>query len=414
MKRYLVGGAVRDYLLQIPIKERDWVIIGATKEDMLNAGYYQVGKSFPVFLHPESHEEYALARIEKKTGIGYTGFSCYSSPRVSLEEDLGRRDLTINAIAIDEHGNFFDPYHGREDVKKRLLRHISTSFSEDPLRVLRVARFAARLCHLNFRIAPETLKIMRNMINELLTLSPERVWKETEKALETNNPQIYFQVLYDSNALQVLFPEISSLFGVPMLVKWNTKIDTGIHTLMAVSIASQLSNDIVVRFSTLCHDFGKGLTPKEQWPNHYNHEKIGIKIIEKLCQRLKIPNSLRELTKIIVKYQNIIKNIETLTPNILIKLFYDIDVWRHPKRLEQIILVNESNIKGYFDFKKNTYLQRDFLREAYHVASSVNVKEIIKFGYSSIRIGIELYQRRKDALENWEKHHIKNRNKKIY
>ena len=277
MKSYLVGGAVRDALLGLPVKDKDWVVVGATPEAMIDAGYQQVGRDFPVFLHPKSREEYALARTERKSGSGYTGFTCYAAPDVTLEQDLLRRDLTINALAQDENGHIIDVYGGQNDLRDRLLRHISPAFSEDPLRVLRVARFAARYAHLSFRIADETMALMTAMTDagELEHLTPERVWKETENALTTRNPQVFFQVLRDCGALKVLFPEIDALFGVPAPAKWHPEIDTGIHTLMTLSMAAMLSPEVDVRFSTLCHDLGKGLTPKELWPRHHGHGPAG-------------------------------------------------------------------------------------------------------------------------------------------
>ena len=248
MKSYLVGGAVRDRLLGLPIKDKDWVVVGATPQQMLDAGYQQVGRDFPVFLHPDSHEEYALARTERKSGSGYTGFTCYAAPDVTLEQDLLRRDLTVNALAEDADGTIIDPYGGQQDLQQRILRHVSPAFAEDPLRVLRVARFAARYAHLSFRIADETLALMREMADagELAHLTPERVWKETESALGTRNPQVFFQTLRDCGALKVLFPEIDALFGVPAPEKWHPEIDTGVHTLMTVSMAAMLSPDIDV------------------------------------------------------------------------------------------------------------------------------------------------------------------------
>lgn len=264
MQIYLVGGAVRDSLLDIPVVDHDWVVVGATPAELLALGYQQVGKDFPVFLNPDTHEEYALARTERKSGQGYTGFTCYAAPDVTLEEDLLRRDLTINAIARSAEGELIDPYGGVADLQARVLRHVSDAFGEDPLRVLRVARFTARFAHLGFRIADETLALMRRMAHsgELAALTAERVWKETEKALQSQSPQVYFQVLRDCDALAVLFPEIDALFGVPAPAKWHPEIDTGVHTLMALAIAARLTPEVDVRFATLCHDLGKGLTPK--------------------------------------------------------------------------------------------------------------------------------------------------------
>lgn len=403
MEKYLVGGAVRDSLLQIPIKERDWVVVGATTQEMLNAGYQQVGKDFPVFLHPENHEEYALARIEQKSNHGgYTGFTCYASPGITLEEDLRRRDLTINAIALDEQGNFIDPYQGQLDMQRRLLRHVSDRFIEDPLRVLRVARFAAFFVNFNFRIAPETLILMQQMTDELPLLSPERVWKETAKALATSNPQVYFQVLHDCGALRAIFPEIDALFGIPASSKWHPEVDTGIHTLMTVSIAARLSDDIAVRFATLCHDLGKGLTPQDQWPSHPGHGPAGVKLVEAMCQRLKVPNLLRDLAKIVAKYHDLLHSAESMTPKMLMKLFYNIDIWRRPERLEQIILSSEADARGRIGFEDHPYPQGDFLREAYHIANSVSANEVMTDGFIGAQVGKELRRRRHRVLINWK------------
>lgn len=295
MKVYLVGGAVRDKLLGLPISDRDYVVVGTTPEAMLAKGFQQVGKDFPVFLHPKTHEEYALARTERKIGSGYTGFSCYSAPDVTIEDDLLRRDLTINAIAQSDTGELIDPHHGVRDLKNRVLRHVSDAFLEDPLRVLRVARFAARYYAQGFRIAPETMFLMQSMseTGELSHLTPERVWTETHKALMSNSPQIYFEVLRECGALAILFPEIDNLFGVPAPEKWHPEVDTGIHILMVMRVVATLSKDIDVRFAALCHDLGKGLTPKAVWPSHPQHGEAGIPLIIDLCERYKIPSHQR-------------------------------------------------------------------------------------------------------------------------
>lgn len=403
MKKYLVGGAVRDGILHLHVTERDWVVVGATPQVMLAQGYQQVGKDFPVFLHPESREEYALARTERKSGQGYTGFICYSSPEVTLEEDLRRRDLTINAIARDDQGNLIDPYQGQRDIHQRWLRHVSDTFDEDPLRVLRVARFAARFAHLNFRIAPETLVLIQKMTDELPLLAPERVWKETERALATRNPQVYFQVLHDCGALKTLFPEVDALFGVPAPAKWHPEIDTGIHTLMTLSMAARLTDDIAVRFATLCHDVGKALTPRELWPSHHGHGPAGVQIVEGLCQRLKVPNPLRDLAKSVAQYHDLLHGAESLTPKTLMKLFSTIDVWRRPDRLEQMILASEADARGRAGFENHPYPQGDFLREASRVAASVTARAVITAGFNGAEIGEELIRRRQLALLRWKR-----------
>lgn len=404
MKKYLVGGAVRDGLLHLPVREKDWVVVGSTPAELLAEGYQQVGKDFPVFLHPHSREEYALARTERKSGQGYAGFTCYAAPDVTLEQDLLRRDLTLNAIAQDENGELIDPYHGREDIEHRLLRHVSPAFGEDPLRVLRVARFAARFAHLNFRIAPETMALMRQMAldGELPLISPERVWKETEKALSTANPQVYFQVLRDCGALAALFPEIDALFGVPAPAKWHPEIDTGVHTLMTVAVVTQLTPDIAVRFATLCHDLGKGLTPRELWPHHHGHGPAGVKLVQALCDRLRIPNHVRDLAKVVAEYHDLVHTVERLTPKTLMKLFNAIDVWRKPERLEQMIMTSEADARGRTGFENNPYPQGDYLRAAFVAASTVTNREVIDAGFSGAKIGEEIRLRRLRALEYWK------------
>ncbi|MDK9423155.1 multifunctional CCA addition/repair protein [Pectobacterium carotovorum] len=404
MKIYLVGGAVRDSLLGLPVTEKDWVVVGATPENLLTQGYQQVGKDFPVFLHPVSRDEYALARTERKSGKGYTGFVCHAAPDVTLEQDLLRRDLTINAIARTERGDLIDPYHGRRDLENRLLRHVSDAFSEDPLRVLRVARFAARFAHLGFQIAEETMALMQKMAHEgeLAYLTPERVWKETEKALGTSSPDVYFQVLRDCGALAVLFPEIDNLYGVPAPAKWHPEIDTGIHTMMTVAMAARLSPEIDVRFATLCHDLGKGLTPPELWPRHHGHGPAGVKLVEALCQRLRVPNPIRDLAKLVAEYHDLVHTVQVLQPKTLLKLFDAIDVWRKPQRLEQLALTSEADARGRAGFEENPYPQGDYLREAFRVASQVSSAAVVADGFKGINVRNELARRRIHALADWK------------
>ncbi|GKX51419.1 multifunctional CCA addition/repair protein [Budvicia aquatica] len=404
MKTYLVGGAVRDQLLGLPTHEYDWVVVGATPQEMLTQGYQQVGKDFPVFLHPETHDEHALARTERKSGSGYTGFICHADPEVTLEQDLLRRDLTINAIAQDSDGSLIDPYHGRRDLELRILRHVSPAFSEDPLRVLRIARFAARFHLLGFTIAPETQALMKQIVNsgEIANLTPERVWKETEKALSTQSPQVFFQVLRDCGALAVLFPEIDNLFGVPAPEKWHPEIDTGVHVLMVLEVAAQLSDDIDIRFSALLHDVGKGLTPKEEWPHHHGHGLAGVRLVENICQRFKIPTSTRELARLVSEFHDQIHTIYKLRASTLLNLFNTIDVWRKPSRLEQMALVSEADYRGRAGWQNRAYPQADYLKQAYAVANSVSVKDIVDAGYTGAEIKNQLNQRRTSALAQWK------------
>lgn len=407
MKSYLVGGAVRDTLLGLPVKDRDWVVVGATPQEMLDAGYQQVGRDFPVFLHPQSREEYALARTERKSGSGYTGFTCYAAPDVTLEQDLLRRDLTVNALAQDENGTIIDPFNGQQDLRQRILRHVSPAFNEDPLRVLRVARFAARYAHLSFRIADETMTLMRDMTGagELAHLTPERVWKETESALRTRNPQVYFQVLRDCGALKVLFPEIDALFGVPAPAKWHPEIDTGIHTLMTVSMAAMLSPEVDVRFATLCHDLGKGLTPPALWPRHHGHGPAGVRLVEGLCQRLRVPNELRDLAKLVAEYHDLIHTFPVLQPKTIIKLFDSIDAWRKPQRVEQIALTSEADVRGRTGFEAIDYSQGRLLRAAWEVARAVPTKAVIEAGFTGAAVREELTRRRIAAVAQWKAEH---------
>lgn len=400
MKTYLVGGAVRDALLKLPVKDRDWVVVGATPEAMLAQGFQQVGRDFPVFLHPQSREEYALARTERKSGNGYTGFVTWSAPDVTLEQDLQRRDLTINAIAQRENGELIDPFHGERDLQARLLRHVSDAFNEDPLRVLRVARFAARFAHLNFRIADETQALMRQMAasGELSHLTAERVWKETEKALTSRNPQVYFQTLRDCGALEVLFPELDRLFGIPAPAKWHPEIDTGVHTLMTLTLAASLSDEVDVRFATLFHDVGKALTPPEKWPSHHGHGAAGVPLVEALCQRLRVPNAIRDLALIVTEFHDVVHTIERQSADALVALFDRIDAWRKPHRVEQIALTSEADARGRAGLESMPYPQGDYLRQAFALAQSVPTKAVIEAGFKGAEVREELTRRRIAAV----------------
>lgn len=404
MKIYLVGGAVRDQLLNLPVKDRDWVVVGATPKTLLQQGYQQVGKDFPVFLHPDTHEEYALARTERKSGSGYTGFTCYAAPDVTLEDDLQRRDLTINAIAYSAKGEYIDPYHGIDDIHAKLLRHVSDAFSEDPLRVLRVARFAARFAPLGFTIAPETMSLMQEMTNsgELNALTAERVWKETEKALHSQAPQVYFEILHQCGALKILFPEINALFGVPAPKKWHPEIDTGIHTMMVLAMASRLTDDIAVRFSALCHDLGKGVTPVENWPHHHGHGPAGVPLVEALCQRYRIPNQIRDLAKLAAKYHDHLHRIERMRPSKIIRLFDAIDAWRKPERIDQLAIISEADARGRQGAENLPYPQGIFFRQAFKIANQVDVKSIVSRGLKGNAIREALTKQREVAIIEWK------------
>ncbi|WP_169767673.1 multifunctional CCA addition/repair protein [Enterobacteriaceae endosymbiont of Donacia proxima] len=379
MKIYLVGGAVRDHLLKINVKDKDWVVVGSDIKSMLKLGFKLVGKDFPVFLHPKTHEEYALARTEYKSGHGYKGFKYYATPTISLKEDLLRRDLTINAIAQDNLGKFYDPYNGLNDIKNRILKHVSLSFKDDPLRVLRVARFAAKLNYLNFKIHDSTLKLMKIMSNsgELSYLKPERIWKETYNALRSKDPQIYFQILKKCNALSSILPEINKLYGIPAPLKWHPEIDTGIHTMLTLKIISQLTKNVSTRFAALCHDIGKGLTPKKLWPRHPGHGIAGIPLIKKLCKKLKIPNNIKKLSILSAKIHDIIHDIYNQKPEDILNIYNIIDAWRKPERVKQIALISEADARGRLTLELMEYKQGKYFIDMYNFISKLNIKNII-------------------------------------
>jgi tRNA nucleotidyltransferase (CCA-adding enzyme) len=392
MQTYLVGGAVRDKLLNIPVKDRDWVVVGATIEEMLNNDFQQVGKDFPVFLHPHSKEEYALARTERKSGKGYTGFIVHASPEVTLEEDLLRRDLTINAMAEDESGNLIDPYQGLQDIKEKILRHVSPAFAEDPLRVLRVARFAARFAQLGFSIAPETLNLMKNIVEngELQYLIAERVWQEIQNALSENSPQVFFEVLRSCNALVEIMPELNALFGVPQPAKYHPEIDTGIHTLMVLKQACILSKNPAVRFAALCHDLGKAITDPEKWPSHKNHESLGATAIRELCSRIKVPNEFRELALIVCLHHTACHRANEHSAEQLLKTLQNTDALRRQERFELFLLACEADAKGRLGYEQSAYPQAELLRKVLSVANTVETKDILDAGFSGKDIGQQL------------------------
>ncbi|QJC29094.1 multifunctional CCA addition/repair protein [Enterobacteriaceae endosymbiont of Plateumaris rustica] len=401
MKIYLVGGAVRDILLNLKFSDRDWLVVGANINLMLKLGFKLVGKDFPVFLHPITHEEYALARTEKKSGHGYEGFIYYSSPNITLQEDLLRRDLTINAIAQDQSGKFYDPYNGIKDIHNKLLKHVSDSFKDDPLRILRVARFAAKLSNLNFKIDKKTFKLMKIMSasGELSYLKPERIWKETENALKGLNPHIFFIILKKCGALSVLFPEINKLYGIPAPAKWHPEIDTGVHTMMTLSIASKLTSSIEIRFAALCHDVGKGLTPKKLWPRHHGHGIAGIPLIKKLCKRLKIPNNIRNLAILSAKVHDMIHDIYNQKAEVILNIYNIIDAWRKPYRVKQIALISESDARGRATLDSICYKQGKYFIDIYQHIFKINNKDIIKDGIKGSNITKIINQRRLKLLK---------------
>jgi tRNA nucleotidyltransferase (CCA-adding enzyme) len=405
MQTYLVGGAVRDQLLGLEIKDRDWVVVGAEAEQLLGKGFQQVGADFPVFLHPTTHEEYALARTERKSGVGYQGFDCRFTPDVTLEEDLLRRDLTINAMAQSESGELIDPYGGQQDLKNRCLRHVSPAFAEDPLRVLRVARFAARLADKHFKVAPETMQLMQQMVadGELEHLVAERVWQETQRALAEQHPEVYFDILRQTGALKVWFPEIDALFGVPQPEQHHPEIDTGVHALMSLQIAVRLTQDINVRWAALTHDLGKALTPQSEWPRHLGHEKRGVAPARKLGKRLKAPKEATQLSELANEWHLHVHRALELKPATLVKFFNHIDIWRKPKRLEKLALVSEADARGRTGFETTPYPQGNFLLEARQIASQVSAQQVIALGFQGKAIREALDKERTKALSLWKK-----------
>lgn len=397
---FLVGGAVRDQLLGIPSHDKDWVVVGSRPESMLEQGFRSVGKDFPVFLHPKTQEEYALARTERKTGQGYNGFECFYAPDVTLNEDLARRDLTINAIAQSKDGTLHDPYHGQKDLQQRILRHVSPAFSEDPLRVLRVARFAAKLASFHFDIAPETMQLMKEIVNsgELEHLTAERVWQEWHKSLTTSAPHVFLQVLRQCGALNVILPEINALFGVPQPEKWHPEIDTGIHTLMVAEQASTLSTEVSVRFAAQVHDLGKGVTPKAEWPSHKMHCHTGVKLIKQLCSRIKVPNDCRDLALLVCQHHSNIHRASELKPATVLKLLNQMDTWRKPARFEQILLCCQADHQGRKGLEHLPYLPKMRMNAYYQAANAINVQSIISQGFSGKAIRDELDKQRIEAI----------------
>lgn len=406
MQIYLVGGAVRDELLGLPVRERDWVVVGAAPEELIAQGFKPVGKDFPVFLHPQTAEEYALARTERKTGPGYRGFQTLFSPDVTLEQDLQRRDLTVNAIAKDpQTGALVDPFGGQQDLRDRSLRHVSAAFVEDPVRVLRVARFAARFAPLGFHVAPQTVALMREITarGELDALVPERVWQETQRALEMPAPARFFEALREANALQAIFPEIHALFGVPQPERWHPEIDSGVHSLMVLEQAARLSEDPVVRFAALTHDLGKGTTPPHEWPRHIAHEQRGVGLVEALCDRLRIPNAYRELAVLVSRYHLNAHRVAELRDSTLLDLLEQVDAFRRPARFEQFVLACEADARGRKGLENRDYPQADYLRRARAAAAAATLDSAEREGLAGPQIAQRLRAARIAALAQLRK-----------
>ena len=400
MRVYLVGGAVRDRLLGLAVRERDWVVVGARPEELESQGYLPVGREFPVFLHPVTHEEYALARLERKVAPGYRGFTTQFSPEVTLEEDLKRRDLTVNAMAEGEGGELIDPYGGQADLAAHLLRHVSDSFTEDPVRVLRAARFAARFASRGFRIADETMELMRRMVasGEVSALTPERVWQETERALAEEQPQVFFASLRACGALKVIYPEIDALYGVPQPPKWHPEIDTGVHVMLALACAASRRVSTAVRFAVLMHDLGKARTPPELWPKHHGHEEAGVPLIEGLADRLKVPGSYRELAILAARAHTLVHRALELRPETVLKLLQECDAFRRPERFCELLEACEADARGRAGLESEPYPQAPYLSSALAAASAVTLSEAERRGLTGPAIGAEIKKRRLAAV----------------
>ena len=398
---YLVGGAVRDRLLGLKVAERDWVVVGSTPEIMLEGGFKQVGASFPVFLHPTSGDEYALARTEKKQGHGYHGFNVDFHPGVTLEEDLQRRDLTINAIAEDHDGNLIDPFGGQQDLEDRVLRHVSGAFVEDPLRVLRVARFAARFAGLGFRVHESTMEMMREITRsgELEHLAAERVWREIEGAMRTARPSEFVSVLRECGALEALLPEVSVLFGIPQPEKYHPEIDTGVHLMMALDAAAGLSGgDAKVVFAVLLHDLGKGITPQKHWPSHWGHEAKGVPLVDDVCRRLKVPGAVQDLARKVCHRHLDCHRILEARPATVLRLLERLDAFRQPEVLPGFIAACEADYRGRKNLEDRPYLQGDYLIRAHEAAAAIRARDLDLQGISGKQVGERLGEARTEAI----------------
>ncbi|HUK00944.1 MAG TPA: multifunctional CCA addition/repair protein [Steroidobacteraceae bacterium] len=400
MQVYLVGGAVRDRLLGLPVRERDWVVVGADPATLEARGFKPVGRDFPVYLHPQTHEEYALARLERKVAPGYRGFTTQFSSDVTLEQDLQRRDLTINALAQSEAGEIIDPYGGQRDLEARLLRHVSDAFIEDPVRVLRVARFAARFAPLGFRIAAETRALMARMSasGELEALVPERVWQETERALAESRPEVFFETLRECGALAVVYPELDALSGVPQPARWHPEIDTFVHVLLVLRAAVALGAPVTVRYAALVHDLGKGCTPREQWPAHKGHEAAGVPLIEALSQRLRVPRDHAELAVLTARFHTHVHRALELRAATLLEVLETTDAFRRPERFAELLLACEADMRGRAGLERDPYPQADYLRRIYSAAASATLTESERAGLAGPAIGARLREKRLGAI----------------
>lgn len=401
MDIYLVGGAVRDALLGRPVAERDWVVVGATPEELQGQGFTPVGRDFPVFLHPHTREEHALARLERKTGPGYRGFVTEFAPDVTLEQDLARRDLTINAMAQAADGHLIDPHGGRADLERRVLRHVSPAFVEDPVRILRIARFLARFAHLGFSVAAETLELMRQMSasGELDALVPERVWRELERLLGEPTPRAGIELLRECGALRIVLPELDALFGVPQSPKWHPEVDTGEHVLLALQVAAGRAAPVSVRFAVLMHDLGKALTPRGEWPKHIAHEARGVPAIESLCQRLRVPQEHRDLAVLASRFHTHVHRGLELRATTLLEVLESADAFRRPGRFAELLEVCECDARGRLGFADQPYPQRARFEQALEAASAATLQPDEREGLVGAAIGERLRRKRLAAIE---------------
>ncbi len=401
IQTYLVGGAVRDRLLGLPHGDRDWVVVGATPEQMIARGFKPVGRDFPVFLHAQTHEEYALARTERKSARGYRGFVVDTDPAVTLEQDLARRDFTVNAIAQDSDGALIDPFHGERDLEARVLRHVSPAFTEDPVRVLRAARFMARFAPLGFRVAPETMELMRAMVadGEIDHLVPERVWQELARALAASQPSAFLATLRACGALARVLPEVDALYGVPQRAEFHPEIDTGIHQQMVSDMAAQLAlGDALIGFAALTHDLGKACTPKDILPKHIGHEQTGLVPLDALCERLKVPAAQRELATIVCREHLNVHRINELRDDTVHDLIARCDGFRKPERIDQLATVCEADKRGRLGMQDAAYPQAATLRALQRAALAVNARELVAQGVTGAEIGAKLRTARIAAI----------------
>lgn len=400
MQTYLVGGAVRDRLLGLPVKERDWVVVGATPEAMAERGFRPVGEEFPVFLHPETGEEYALARTERKVAAGYHGFTFHASPAVTLEQDLARRDLTINAMAEDADGRLIDPFGGQRDLAERRLRHVSPAFREDPVRILRLARFAARFHALGFRPAADTRELCREMVaaGEVDALVPERVWQELSRALMEATPSAFFRVLQDCGALAVLLPELDRLFGVPQPPRHHPEVDSGEHVLMALDQSARLGAELAVRYAVLVHDFGKGETPAAELPRHRGHEERGVPLAEAVSERLRVPRACRDLARLVTRYHMHGHRLRQLRPASVVRLLERLDAFRKPERVGQFLLACEADARGRTGYEDRPYPQAAFLRAAFDACRAVQARAFVEQGLRGPEIAEAVHAARVRAV----------------